>query len=189
MNNIKNGIKTFILLMIILTLSTGCKNIANPEYTLTVILSEGTAGTPEAGIYTYKEFDTVDYNYQSTDENVQIEVLLNGNKNNYANTLTMYNNVTILVQRIDIRDTWEFSYIIEDGTTEKTDITFTGDTIFGGTFTDSRGYSGTWTVANDDLTITFNDWKDYIFTGVISSMTGNYTGAGISGTWSAIRKN
>ena len=188
MNNIKKGIKYFILFSIAASLLSGCKNIANPEYTMTVELSQGIEGTPVAGTYVHNEFDKVEYDYKSTDENVQIELLVNGAKKPISGTFTIYNNFTVAVHRIDIRDTWEFSYLKEDGTTEKMDIVFSGDTIFSGTFSDSRGYLGVWTVANDDFTMTYSDWSDYVFTGNISTMVGTYKGKGLSGSWKASRK-
>ncbi|MEN8154129.1 MAG: hypothetical protein ABFR75_08900 [Acidobacteriota bacterium] len=152
-------------------------------------MNDGVEGTPEAGIYNYKEFETVSYNYNSIDENIQIEVLLNGNARTQEGTITMYNHLEIIVRIIDIRDTWEFEYNKEDGTSGTFDVTFAGNTPFEGTFSDSRGYTGTWKVENNDLTITFSNWSDYVFTGTLSSMAGNYTGENIEGTWNASRKN
>ena len=169
-------------------LFSGCKNFGHPEFKLSIEMKEGTQGTPVSGTYSYDEFSKVDYNYSSSDENIQIEVLVNGNKKTLSGTFTIYNNLTVIVQRIDIRDTWTFSYIKADGTTDNMDITFSGETLFSGTFEDSRGYTGTWKVENNDLTIVFSDWEDYVFTGLISTMTGDYIGGGISGTWSASRK-
>lgn len=189
MNSIKNAIKVLMLILLIPLFFNGCNGFGSPDYTLNVIVSDGTTGTPEAGIYNYAEFEAVSYNYNSTEENIQIEVLVNGKAKVPAGTLIMYNNMDIVVRRIDIRDEWGFSYSKEDGTTGEFDITFGGDTPYEGTFTDSRDYSGIWKVENNDLTITFSDWADYVFTGVISGMTGEYRGENITGIWSATRKN
>ncbi len=188
MKNIKNILKYFLLFFVTVSFITGCKAIANPEYSITIEISEGIEGTPAPGTYIHKEFDKIDYKYKSTDENVQVELLVNGTKKALEGTFVVYNNFTVSVRRIDIRDTWEFSYLKEDGTTGNMDITFSGDTIFSGKFTDSRGYNGVWTVANDDLTMTYSDWFDYVFTGKISIMTGTYKGKGLSGSWKAARK-
>ena len=187
MKNLKNIILLTIALILISFSFNGCNGFGSPEFTLNVILEDGCTGTPEAGTYTMNELDTIEYEYFPAEENVQIEVFMNSSYRGSSGTLIMYNNVTMIVRIIDVRDDWEFSYYIEDSSKVEMTITFAGDTPFAGTFSDSRGYSGTWTVESDSFVMTYDDWADYVFTGSVTSMSGDYIGEGIQLGWTAAR--
>lgn len=187
MKNFKNINLLSLLLIFILFSFNGCSGFGSPDYTLTVVLEDGCTGTPDAGIYTLSELDEIEYEYTSPDENIKIEVLANNSARSSLGTLIMYNNITMTVRFIDIRGSWEFSYLIEDGSEPEMTIIFEGDTEFAGTFSDSRGYSGTWTVDNDSLNMIYSDWEDYVFTGSITIMEGDYIGEGVQLIWTAVR--
>ncbi len=189
MKNIRNTVLLVALLFLITFSFSGCKGFGSPDYTLNVIIEDGCTGTPEAGTYTKNELDEVKYSYFPPEENVVIEVLINNSRRTSSSTVVMYNNITMTIRVIDIRGDWEFTYILENGNEQKMNITFSGDSAFKGTFSDSRGYSGTWTVEADNFVMTYDDWDDYVFTGSVTSMSGLYTGAGISLSWSSTRLN
>ncbi|MEN8222046.1 MAG: hypothetical protein ABFR36_02200 [Acidobacteriota bacterium] len=187
MKNLIN-VKLLAVVLIILSFSfSGCNGFGSPEYTLNVILEDGCTGTPEAGTYIINELEQIEYEYFPPSENIVIEVLVNEGSHSDIGSFTMYNNVTLTVRINDIRGNWLFTYFKEDSTEPEMTISFAGDTPFAGTFTDSRGYSGTWTVVGDDFTMTYSDWADYVFTGFISSMSGSYIGEGVSLGWKASR--
>ncbi len=188
MKRMRNGLVMFLVVFILPLVFAGCNGFGSPDFTMTVVLEDESTGTPDAGTYTFDEFEEVDYNYLPADENVQIEVLVNGNPRLPYGQFVMYNDINVVVRIIDIRGEWAFEYLVEDGSNLEMDITFEGSTPFEGTFTDSRGYTGIWKVEKDDLTMTYNNWADYVFTGYISSMSGNYKGEGIELTWNASRK-
>lgn len=187
MKNLKNIILLTIALILISFSFSGCNGFGTPEYTLAVTLEDGCTGTPEAGTYTMNELDSIEYEYFPAEENVQIEVLVNSSYRGSSGTMIMYNNVTMTVRIIDIRDDWAFTYYIEDGSEAEMTITFSGDTPFAGTFSDSRGYSGTWTVDSNSFIMIYENWADYVFTGSVTSMSGDYIGEGIHLGWTASR--
>jgi len=189
MKNLKNIILLTIAMILISFSFNGCTGFGTPEYTLIVILEDGCTGTPDDGTYTVNELDAIEYEYFPAEENVQIEVSVNEGFRSSAGSLIMYNNATMTVRIIDIRDDWEFAYYIEDGSQNNMTITFAGDTPFAGTFSDSHGYSGTWTVESDSFIMTYENWADYVFTGSVTSMAGDYYGEGIHLGWTASRIN
>lgn len=174
-----------------IVLISGCKNFGSPEYELRIEIGEGITGVPQAGTYVYKEFEKVEYGYTHEDPNIRIEVLSNGNKKDVAGELTLYTDVVLTVRIIDIRGDWTFTMTIDSSNEEEYKISFLGDTAFAGTFTDDRGYTGEWTVDGDDLTMTYHDWLDYIFTGSIdlsdATMEGDWSGEDSTGEWEANR--
>ncbi len=189
MKNFKNIVLFSLFVLSIIVFFNGCKGFGSPDYTMTVVLEDGCTGTPDAGTYIHKEFDKIEYEYKPPKKGVAIEVLVNNNDYEKKGEIQIYNNVNIVVRIKDIRGIWEFTYKTESENDIKMDITFSGKTPFEGDFTDSRGYKGTWTVKENDFTMTYSNWHDYIFTGSIKSMRGNYTGEGVELSWSAKRKN
>jgi len=167
----------------------GCKNFGSPDYTLTVVIEDGCTGTPEAGTYTLDELEEIEFEYLPPEEDIVIEVLINDSLYGESGSFIMYNNITLIVRILDIRGNWLLSYTRENDNDKEITVTFSGDTPFGGTFTDSDGHNGIWTVESDDLTMTYSDWADYVFTGSISSMTGNYIGEGVQLIWTAVRSD
>jgi hypothetical protein len=168
-----------------------CKNFGSPEYELKITIGDGTTGTPLAGTYVYDEFETVEYDYTSEEENVKIEVVVNGNKKVVAGELIMYTDLDVQVRIIDIRGDWTFTMKRGNDNEEEYTVNFSGATAFEGTFTDDRGYAGNWTVNGEVLTMTYVDWQDYVFTGSIDepegNMEGTWSGDGDTGEWQAVR--
>ncbi len=190
MKNFKNIILLVIAAVLISFSFSSCNGFGSPDFNLNVIIEDGCTGTPEAGTYTMNELDIVEYGYFPPEESVQIEVIINSSHRGSEGELVIYNDINMIVRIIDLRDNqYTFSYYIEDATTNEMIITFLGDSPFGGTFSDSRGYSGTWTVDSDKFTMTYSDWEDYVFNGSVSSMVGDYTGEGIQLGWTASRIN
>jgi len=184
-------------ILIALTVSTiclmvSCNNFGSPEYTVTVILGPGVYGTPAAGTYVHKEFDSVEYSYGPLEGAVAPSVTVNGAAYSISGTLTMYTNVRIEANQTDIRGSWHFILTQTSTLTQKSamDITFSGTNLLSGTFSDSQGNSGEWSLGTDGytLTITYFNWYDTILTGTINSMSaGTWTGFGTSGTWAATK--
>jgi hypothetical protein len=172
------------LLVTIVAFQNSC-NLSSPSYTLTVIIEEGVTGTPESGTYEYKEFSEVEYDYDMTDGAVQPEIYFNNLRNVVLKgTLVMYCDTVMTVRQIDIRSKW--TLILLEAGEEISDwtIEFTGADLRSGTFTDDRGYSGTWQVTDsNDWTFTYSDWEDYVFTGSLSGLSGDWEGENKSGTW------
>ncbi len=175
-------------LTLILALN-GCKNMGIPDFELKVTLEGAVQGTPLTGVYTYQELEIVAYSYTAQDSQHNVEVLINGTRSAPEGNLIMYNNIEIEVRVIDIRGTWTFSLVDPDDEIEDREftITFFGNSLLAGDFTDSQGYSGTWVIDSTELTITYSNWFDYVLTGNINTMTGTWDGANMNGTWSAGR--
>lgn len=176
-------------LTVIFSLS-GCKNIGIPDFELKVTMEGDVQGTPLTGVYTYKELEIVAYSYAALDDQLNVEVLVNGSRWAPEGNVIMYTDIEVQVRIIDVRGTWNFK--LEDAENEIEDreftITFFGNSLLTGDFTDSQGYNGTWVIDGVDLTITYSDWLDYILTGNINTMTGSWTGANLDGTWAAARE-
>ncbi|MGD2089235.1 MAG: hypothetical protein PVH61_23860 [Candidatus Aminicenantes bacterium] len=166
-----------------------CKGFGIPDWTLEIIFEEGVSGTPGPGVYSYEELTTVEYSYYPIDEQNTVEVLLNNVRWPAAGELIMYTNTKVLVRLFDIRGNWDFTLEDNDSDDEmEFSISFFGENVRSGGFNDSQGYSGTWNINGTSLTITYTDWFDYVLTGGISSMSGDWSGNGKTGTWSATRQ-
>lgn len=178
-----------ILSIAIVLYLSGCKGFGVPDYELSIQIGSGVEGTPPSGTYSYKELTTIDYSYTSLNSDHRVEVVVNGSRWASAGTFTMYTNLEVVVQIIDIRGTWTFRLKSTDTDVEDMEfnITFSGDDLLAGNFTDDRGYIGTWTIAGADLTMTYSNWENYSLTGLITIMQGNWTNNDKTGTWSAIR--
>lgn len=189
MKNLMKIVLPVAILTMLLISFGGCKNFGSPDYTLNVVIEDGCTGTPEAGTYVLNELDEIEYEFFPPQEDIVIEVLVNEASYGESGSFIMYNNVTLTVRILDIRGDWVFTYSTENENDQQFTVTFSGDSPWGGTFSDSNGHNGVWTVDSDDLTMTYTDWEDYVFTGAISSMTGNYNGEGVQLYWSAIRSD
>jgi hypothetical protein len=180
----------FLMLgLLLIFFSSSCKNFGTPDWALNIAIEGGVEGTPPAGSYQYKELTTIDYNYYPLDETHTIEVLVNGNRKAASGQLIVYTNLNVVVRVFDIRDTWNIA-LQKDNSTEapqKFDITFTGSSFLSGEFTDSLGHSGTWAIATNSLTLTYNNWESYKLAGTIPQMNGSWSNGDITGTWSAVR--
>lgn len=185
-------LQTYVLIILgiaIVLCISGCKNFGVPDYELNIQVGSGVEGTPPSGTYFYKELTTVDYSYIPLNAEHQVEVLANGSRLLATGTLTMYTNLEVVVQIIDIRGTWDFLLTSTDSDEEDMEfsVTFSGDNLVNGDFTDDRGYTGTWNTDGANLTMTYSNWLDYSLTGFITTMQGEWTGDEKSGTWSANR--
>jgi hypothetical protein len=70
-------------------------------------------------------------------------------------------------------------------------ITISGLNMTSGTFSDSRGLNGVWTVdlkaGTTYVTLNYTDWSDFVLTGKVFDMSGSYAGEGTTGSWTATR--
>jgi hypothetical protein len=107
----------------------------------------------------------------------------------------MYNNMDVLVRILDIRGTWEVELSVKDPDTGlevesiEFNITFTGDNLLSGEFTDDRGYEGTWSIDGITINISYIDWQEYTLEGLITTMEGTFNSdpEDKEGTWRARR--
>lgn len=169
---------------------TSCKPL---NYTLTVVVEEGVTGTPESGKYIYKELSTIEYSYTPLNPLHTVEVLINDNYRKSAqDSIVLYGDGYVLRAKImDVRGSWKIKMTKSDSTSVDFEFTVTlaGNDVISGTFTDDRGYHGTWDTSyaynGNIITLTYADWKDYILTGTYFDMKGNFIGEGRTGTWSS----
>jgi len=179
----------FIFILVMSFFFHSCKGFGIPDWTLEVTFEEGVAGTPTPGVYTYNELEKIDYNYYPIDEQHRVEVLVNGGRWSPAGEFIIYSNLNVLVRLFDIRGNWDFTLKVTNSTDEmQFNIGFYGDNVLSGGFNDSQGHSGTWNISSNTLTITYTNWLNYVLTGDISTMKGDWTGDGKTGTWSAARQ-
>ena len=183
-------LQTYLLVILGITMVlclSGCKDFGVPDYELNIQMGSGVEGTPASGTYTYKDLTTIDYNYTPINDEHQVELWVNGSRWLAAGTFTMYTNLDVVVQIIDIRGTWDF--ILTSSDTDEEDmefsVTFSGDNLVNGDFTDDRGYAGTWNTDGAALTMTYSNWQNYSLTGYITTMQGEWSGEGKTGTWRA----
>ena len=181
-----------VLALILVAAGAGCK-FGSPDYTITVVIPPEITGTPLSGQYTYKELTQVSFSYAAVDPNYSVEVYLN-NKVRYASsgTVVLYaDGYQLTADIIDNRGNWLITMV--DTITTKTafefTLTLTGPDVLSGTFTDSRGYHGTWTGSVGLLILTYSDWYDYVLTGTVFGLgagtSGTYEGNSTTGTWTA----
>ncbi|MBN2200041.1 MAG: hypothetical protein JW747_09375 [Candidatus Aminicenantes bacterium] len=169
----------------------GCR-IGIPDYTLTVVVEDGVTGTPEAGQYVYQELTTVDFDYEAVNPLHSVEVMINGIKRSPATgSVVLYGDGYELRARlIDLRGDWKMTLAYNDEEIPapgEFTITLSGPDIVGGTFTDSRGFTGVWSTSSDTVTLTYDAWFDYVLTGEVYGMKGTFTGEELTGTWTAVR--
>ncbi|MCK4944189.1 MAG: hypothetical protein KAS65_11470 [Candidatus Aminicenantes bacterium] len=178
----KLGFLFVLALLIMFHSSCGWKTT---EFTLTVVVGEGISGVPESGTYVYQEFEEIEYKYEAEGDIIQPEIYVNNyRKLILEGTLVMYCDTILTVEQIDIRKEWNMIFSEQDIDDVEWEITFSGPDLRFGTFSDNRGYTGIWEVSGDnDLTIRYDDWADYVFTGTLSALGGNWEGEGKSGSW------
>jgi hypothetical protein len=179
----------FILLLILSFSFNGCKGFGIPDYKMEIIFEEGVDGTPIPGNYSYEELATIEYSYFPINEDHTVEVLINENRWPAAGSIVVYANMKLVVRLFDIRGTWDFTLEDNDSSDEwEFSITFSGGNFTNGSFSDSQGHNGTWTIDGTVLTITYSNWSNYVLTGSISDMDGDWSGDDLTGTWSAVRQ-
>jgi len=177
----------------LILLQPACHNFGSPNYELRVTLGSGITGTPATGTYSYAEFAVIDYSYAAATGMAYPTLTINGTSiSSLTGEITMYNDVTIDVKQKDIRGRWHFEMVKDEEIIDEWDATIAGGSETGGTFLiEGRNTQGNWLVSGTDgntLTITFLNWGNYSITGKISLMNGQWTGAGNSGTWSAVAR-
>ncbi|MFH1945517.1 MAG: hypothetical protein ABIK95_07825 [Acidobacteriota bacterium] len=162
-------------------------NFGIPDFTIIVRVEAGVEGTPQSGQYEYTELSKITYDYTPLNPSHAVEVYVNATRHAASGTLTVFNSYTITAQLVDLRGTWSVSMLKTGSSTADFEFTITisGPDVMGGTFSDSRGYNGIWTAADDVVTFTYTDWIDYVLTGDHSNMSGSFQGEGNSGSWSA----
>ena len=167
-----------------------CNFFGKPEYELKVTIDEGVAGTPVGGTQVLTDLTEVEYKYTPVNPLHTVEVIYDGVQAAAAGTVTMYKDITLLARLIDIRAAWTVTLTNDsDSTTNSTPtITFSGSNILGGTFSDSRGYSGAWDAASNMININYGNWESFKLTGVLFSMNGTWANGSATGTWSAVRQ-
>jgi len=176
-----------VVLALILPLA-GCNFFGMPEYQLSVTVEPGVTGTPATSTEFLADLTEVEYAYTPVNSLHTVEVIFNGSQATASGTVTMYRDITLAARLVDIRDAWLVKSYKTDGTAIETfTISLAGNDILGGTFSDSRGYAGTWTGASNKVVITYGNWEKYIFTGTLFSMTGSWANGSVAGTWSADR--
>ena len=177
---------------VIMSLSlTGCKDFGVPDYQLSITVDGGVQGTPTGGVYSHKELTVIEYNYSAVDDQYTVELLVNGSRWAAEGSFVMYTNLEVVARIIDIRGTWDFTLRPETGSNEEDReiaITFSSQGLLSGNFSDDQGHSGTWNISGAVITITYSDWFDYVLTGFITSFSGDWSGEGNTGTWTAARE-
>lgn len=166
-----------------------CNFFGKPEYTLSVTVEPGLTGTPAAGVQTLADLTEVEYKYTPVNAKHTIEVIFDGVQSAASGTVTMYKNITLVARLIDIRAVWDIStYDQNNAVTATYTITFSGADILGGTFSDSRGYAGTWNAASNVININYDNWEKYKLTGTLFNMSGTWANGSAVGSWVAARK-
>jgi hypothetical protein len=164
-----------------------CNFFGIPDYELTVTIKDGVQGTPASGQHSYKDLTAVDYKYSPVNPLHTVEVIYDGSRLAAEGKVTIFSNVAWEARLFDIRATWDITFSYADTTVPaiKFKITISGNNILAGTFTDDRGYSGTWDAAKGSIVFKYSNWKDYILTGTLFSMNGTWKGESKTGNWSA----
>jgi hypothetical protein len=183
-------------LPLVALLGTGSCKWGVPDYTLTVTLEDGVIGTPEAGQHTYKELTNVALNYSPVNPLNTVEVFLNGTirKAGQSSVIMYGDGYTLTARLVDIRGSYKVTMSYADTSVTAPDpfvITITGADLVSGTFTDERGYHGTWSAMSYVLTLAYWDWDFYVLTTTpfdLGYSLGTFTGAGLTGTWSAVKQ-
>jgi hypothetical protein len=163
----------------------GCKDFGVPDFELKIVFEEGVIGTPTAGTYSHKELTEIEYSYEALDSQYTAEVIVNGSRWLAEGSLIMYTDLEILVRIIDIRGEWTFTIEEDDEEDLEFVVTFNGNDLLSGEFTDDRGYRGTWSLDGAFLTMTYDNWLGYELYGYIDTMEGTWERGGYTGSWSA----
>jgi hypothetical protein len=177
-----------IVFALILPLAS-CNFFGKPEYDLSVTVEPGLTGTPAAGIQTLADLTAVEYKYTPVNALHTVEVITDGGQAAASGTVIMYKSITLVARLVDIRATWDINVYDSNVVAIATyTITFSGADILGGTFVDSRGYTGTWDGASNVININYSNWESYKLTGTLFSMSGTSANGSVAGTWAATRK-
>lgn len=164
-----------------------CGFLSGPDYELLVTIESGVSGSPETGVQAHADLETVDYSYAPLNAKHTVEVMIDGGQETASGSLIIYHNTTLVARLVDIRGAWKVTSVDDDSKETVFTVTFDGADILGGTFSDSRGYHGTWTGVSGIVILHYSDLEKYIYTGALFSMEGSYTNGSAEGTWSAKR--
>jgi len=183
------------VVVLALLVAGSCK-WGTPNYTLTVVLGPGVTGTPEAGKHVYKELTTVTLNYTSVNTLETVEAFLNTTiRKAGTGSLVIYaDGYQLTADVIDVRASYKVTMTFTDTNSTAPEpfiITLTGPDRLSGTFTDQRGYHGTWTGSSNNLVLAYWDWSFYVLSVTVFNMgysAGTFTGGGQSGTWTAVKQ-
>jgi len=193
-------ISLFAAILISFLFFSGCKTAEETkgEFTLTVSVSSGVAGTPETGTYNYNAGATIAYSYNIQANYSNLRVKLDGELIENSGTITISKDHALSAladTEYNIIGSWTMEEKYEDDRSFTVTVTFTGAKE-SGTLVDSDGGAGTYTADSTAVkfTLEFPTVKyEYtgIFTGVdemsgstkrISTITGELTG-----NWRATR--
>lgn len=180
---------TAMALSLALVLFTGaCKKFGIPDYTLKITVEDSIQGLPAAGEYVHPDLTVIEYNYESEDPNLAVEVMFNGSRWAPTGTITMFNNFEMEVRHVNILGEWKFTLVdsSDNAVTQEFVVTFDGD-YESGNFTDDKGKSGTWFQEEKILFMTYSDWEVYLLAGNPVTMAGSYSNGALAGSWSAAR--
>ncbi len=175
-------------------LSVSC-NTGVPSYTVTVTQGLGVTGTPPTGQYNYKEMTQVIFNFSGVNALDTVEAMLN-DKIRYGGIgsfILFGDGYTLKANLIDVRGSYRVVMNYTDVGVTAPDpfvVTLTGADRFSGTFTDGRGYHGTWTAQSDQLQLAYWDWDFYILNSTVFNLghgSGTFSGGGRAGTWTAVK--
>ena len=166
-------------------------NFGIPNFTVIVQIENGVEGTPQAGQYDYADLSNITYEYTPVNPAHVVEVYVNDTRYAASGTITVFNTYTITARLVDIRGNWSISMTLSGSASADFEFTVTisGPDISGGTFTDSRGYNGTWTAANEVVTLTYTDWNGFVLIGDHFNMSGAFQSGNDIGTWTANKTN
>lgn len=180
---------TAIALSLLLALFTGaCKKFGIPDYTLKITIEDGIQGLPSAGEYVHKDLTVIEYNYESEDPNLAVEVIFNGSRWSPEGTITMYNDFEMEVRHVNLLGEWRFTLTDSSDSAIQQEFVITFDGEFGsGNFIDDRGFSGTWHQEDKILYMSYSDWEVYLLEGSPITMAGTYSNGAAAGVWSAER--
>ncbi|MCU0276943.1 MAG: hypothetical protein MUF02_08885 [Acidobacteria bacterium] len=176
-----------LCLAVLLLPLASCRLLRGPNYDLLVTIESGVTGTPASGLYSYKDLEEVEYKYTPVDSRHAVEVLVDGGQEVAEASLTIYHNTVLVARLIDVRDDWEVTSIDASDAKTTFTLTFAGADILGGTFSDSRGYRGTWSGVGGAIEIVYSDWEAYVYSGSLFYMSGTWANGSATGSWSAKR--
>jgi hypothetical protein len=180
--------------LLIVVGGVSCK-MGAPNYTITVVLADGVAGSPATGQYVFKELTTINFSYQGTNALHTVEVFLN-DKYRYSasGAFVLYGDgYKLTANLIDLRGDWDVKMtqitpVTNPVVTYTFTITIAGPDLLNGTFSDTQGHHGTWKAESGILILTYTDWVDFVLSGGVYTPAGTYLGNSTSGTWTSTKK-
>jgi len=179
-------LKTAVVVFVLILPLASCSFFGLPEYELSITVGAGVNGTPVSSVQVLPELTEVEYAYTPVNSLHTVEVISNGGLAAETGTVTMYTNIALVARLIDIRAVWNISLHNSDSSAiDPFTITFAGADILGGTFSDSRGYNGTWDAASNKININYSNWESYKLTGTLFSMNGTWSNGDATGSWGA----